>query len=61
MDLSTIDDEELMNRLETLLKKLDSVVRDVAPKLTMIGNMREEISIIYSELKKRGLGEYDSV
>jgi hypothetical protein len=59
--MSNIDAEELIERLETLLKKLDCVIREISPKLIDVGNMREEVSLIYKELEKRGQGAHDGV
>ena len=56
MDLGPVDTKELFDRLEMLMRRLDESMKEIAPKLSAIGNMREEAAVICSELEKRGCG-----
>lgn len=48
-------DEELQARLDSLLVRLDSQLKSVAPALVAIGRDREEAATLVDEMRKRGL------
>lgn len=53
--LSSINQNDLRNRLESVLSSLDILFKDIGPKLQEIGSLREEAALIYEELKERGV------
>jgi hypothetical protein len=54
--LEEVDLIEIRSRLSTILFEIDSLLKDVGPKVQKIGNLRLECSILYEELKRRGQG-----
>lgn len=54
VDLSTLDSEDLKQRGTTILTRLDGLFKEIGPKLTEIGQLREEFAMISDELERRG-------
>jgi hypothetical protein len=54
-DFSGMQDEELRNRVATILTDLDKLLRDVGPTLARIGHLRLEAGLIVQELRRRGV------
>lgn len=56
-DLTIIDGNELEERMQTVLSEIDSLIKDIGPKLQKIGQLRVESAVILKELEKRGLAK----
>lgn len=53
-DLDQIDTSELSSRLETIMRELDVILREIGPKIKRVGHLREESVVLVEELRKRG-------
>lgn len=41
--------------METVLSRMDSLFKEIGPRVKEVGNLREEAALIYVELKRRGV------
>jgi len=53
IDLKTVDENELRERIDTILPQLELVSEQLAPLLKSWGLLREEAQLIYAELQSR--------
>lgn len=53
--ISTIESGELESRFNAVITELDSIFKELGPKIQKVGQLREEAGILYEELKRRGL------
>ena len=51
--LSAVDEVELRSRIDSVLGRLDSLFKEIGPKIREVGNLREEAEMIYRELERR--------
>lgn len=54
-DLAVCELNELKQRMNVILSRLDHLLRDTGPKLREIGLLRSEADIILIELRRRGI------
>lgn len=55
MDLKAVDQNEMRDRAKVILDRIDSLLREIGPKILEIGRLRAEIEMIVQELKTRGV------
>lgn len=49
-----IETSELIARAQTLVVSMESILKDIGPKLAEFGLMRQEAELLHSELRSRG-------
>ncbi len=54
-NLGPLDENDLRDRLNVILERLDTLYRQIGPVLRDVGNLRLEADMIFKELKKRGV------
>lgn len=52
--LKSLEISELHSKFNELYEKVDVLCREVGPKIKIIGELREEMQLIYQELNSRG-------
>jgi hypothetical protein len=60
IDLSTDDLSDLRSRLEKVLTRVEFLFSEIGPRMKEIGHLREEASLIYTELERRGVVKKDA-
>lgn len=53
-DLAIVSDQDLISRIGLVMDQIDALLKEIGPKIQLLGNLRAESIMIRDELTRRG-------